>query len=143
MRGCGTLSAHRCRVEDIKVRGGIFELLDVLDVPLARLPIGRYNARTGSGLHYSAFRVARTIAQCSKKEIHERCAAATPVMAHHEDLGLWMLCCFAIELECATVEPAGSRLQVIVETQPDMRELPDSSVGAPAQIDYVGYPKRS
>ena len=64
-------------------------------------------------------------------------------MAHEQDLGLRMLCCFAVELECATVEPAGSRLQVIVETQPDVRKLPNPRVGAPAEIDDVGYPKRS
>ncbi len=44
----------RRRVEDIKVRGGIFDLLDVLEVPLARLPIGKHDACTRSGLHYSA-----------------------------------------------------------------------------------------
>jgi len=99
---------------------------------VSRFFIGRDYACARPDLGYEVFRTRYTSTLSAEKKIHERCAAATPVVAHDEDLRLRMLYCFAVEVEVAPIEPAGARLQVIVETQPGMRKLPDSRVRAPA-----------
>jgi hypothetical protein len=63
-------------------------------------------------------------------------------MAHNEYLGSTALCGLLVELQRPVIEPMGSALFVIMETEPNVLELADLGVVlAPSQIDDVGYPQ--
>jgi hypothetical protein len=65
------------------------------------------------------------------------------VVAHHEQFGITLLQRLSVELQRALIEPSRPGLHVVLEGEPEVRELLDFFIVGPSQIYNVGYPEGS